>query len=60
MIFPDELQDLPQLLNENELIKTISHEDRRFEELIDLKILFFLLLALLAAEWLVRKRGGLI
>src|SRR5690606_38449162 len=60
MIFSDELQDLPKLLNENELIKTVSHEDRRYEELIDLKLLFFLLLALLAAEWFLQKRGGLI
>ncbi len=58
MIFPDQLQELPELIKANENVKTVSYEDRKYEELIDLKFIFFLILALLAVEWFSRKRNG--
>ena len=58
MIFPDQLQDLPKLIKANENIKTVSFENRKYEEPINLKLIFFLILALLSVEWFTRKRNG--
>ena len=58
MIFPDEVSQLPELIKANENVKTISYEERKYEELINMKILFFLILALLSIEWFSRKRNG--
>ncbi|HXI01211.1 MAG TPA: hypothetical protein VNI52_13170 [Sphingobacteriaceae bacterium] len=58
MIFPNQLNQLPGLIKANENIKTISYANRRYEEIIDLKLIFFLLLGLLSAEWFLRKRNG--
>ncbi|MEJ7780720.1 MAG: hypothetical protein WKF68_14145 [Daejeonella sp.] len=58
MIFPGQLQELPKLIKTNENVKTVSYEDRKYEELINMKLIFFLILALLTAEWFSRKRNG--
>jgi hypothetical protein len=58
MVYPNQLSQLAGLIKTNENIKTISYEDRRYEELIDLKLIFFLALALLTTEWFLRKRNG--
>jgi hypothetical protein len=58
MLFPDQLNSLPEMIRENETVKTISYEDRKYEELINLKFLFFLIVALLSIEWFSRKRNG--
>ena len=58
MIYPDQLQDLPKLIKANENVKTISYEDRKYEELINLKWIFFLIIGLLTVEWFSRKRNG--
>lgn len=47
-----------ELLKSGQL-KTLSYEDRKYEELIDMKWLFALILLLLSAEWFVRKRNAL-
>lgn len=39
-------------------VKTISYEDRKYEELISLKWLFVLIVLLLTTEWFLRKRNG--
>ncbi|WP_051189553.1 hypothetical protein [Daejeonella oryzae] len=58
MIFPDELSQIPTLLKSNENVKTISYEGRKYEEMINLKIIFFLIICLLSIEWFSRKRNG--
>lgn len=58
MIYPSEINTLMDKIQKNELIKTISYEDRKYEDLISLKLIFFLILALLSAEWFIRKRNG--
>ncbi|WP_423148502.1 hypothetical protein [Rubrolithibacter danxiaensis] len=58
MIYPEDLSKLPELIKENELIKTISVEEKTYKELIELKFLFFILIALLSLEWFSRKRNG--
>jgi len=39
-------------------MKTLSYEDRRYDELINFRWPFALLLLLLSTEWFIRKRNG--
>ncbi len=50
-----QLQD--ELLKGGQL-KTLSYEDRKYEELIGFKWIFVLILLLLSTEWFVRKRNA--
>lgn len=58
MIFPAQMQELTGLIKANETVKTLSYEDRKYEEPINLKLIFFIILALLTVEWFSRKRNG--
>lgn len=58
MVMPKNLLAIADYLNSNEDIKTISYEDRKYIELINLKWLFFLILLLIGIEWFLRKRNG--
>lgn len=60
MLYPTQIKTLEKMLESSPQIKTIIHEDEQFESLINLKWLFFILLALLSAEWFLRKRNGLV
>lgn len=51
----DQLAD--ELLN-NDRYKTISYEDKKTDEWINLKWIFFIILALFSFEWLMRKYHG--
>lgn len=56
--FPDQLDQLQMQLLDKAQLKTLSYEDRKYEELINLKWLFALILFLLSAEWFLRKRNS--
>lgn len=58
MIFPEELDRLPELIRKNENIKTIVYQDNNYRELIDEKWVFVLVLLLLSMEWFFRRRNG--
>lgn len=58
MLFPSQLEELKSLIKANETVKTVSYEDRKYDELIDVKFIFFLILLLLTVEWFSRKRNG--
>ncbi|MFN8405868.1 MAG: hypothetical protein U0X71_00110 [Sphingobacteriaceae bacterium] len=58
MIYPNQLDELPKLIQANENIKTITFEDRKYEELINIKWICFLILTMLAVEWFSRKYYG--
>lgn len=58
MYFPKEINQLADEILDNEKIKTIGYEDLRYEELIQLKWIFVVILALLSLEWFLRKRFG--
>ncbi|MXV17291.1 hypothetical protein [Hufsiella ginkgonis] len=58
MVYPNQLDQLPAMIRANEQVKTISYENKRYEDLIDLKVLFFLIAGLLTIEWFARKRSG--
>jgi hypothetical protein len=58
MFMPQRLLGIAELIENSGQVKTISYEDRKYEELINLKWLFALIVILLTAEWLLRKRNG--
>lgn len=55
---PNQLLELKEELFKSEQMKTLSYEDRKYEELINLKWLFMLILLLLSTEWFFRKRNA--
>jgi len=58
LYMPDQLEALKQELMKSPQMKTLSYEDRKYEELVNFKWLFVLILLLLSAEWFLRKRNG--
>lgn len=58
LFMPQDLLKIVEEIGKNENIKTISYEDRKYDELINLKWLFGLILVLLSVEWFLRKRNG--
>lgn len=58
MYLPKDIMKLAQAIKNNEQIKTISYEDRKYQELINFRWLFALILVLLTIEWFFRKRNG--
>jgi len=58
MVMPGQLQEIAEALKNHEQVKTIRYEDRTYEELINLKWLFAVIILLLTAEWFLRKRNG--
>jgi hypothetical protein len=58
MVFPAGMEKLAETLKAREDIKTVSYSEKKLNDLINLKWIFFVLLALLSAEWFMRKRNG--
>ncbi|EDM35019.1 hypothetical protein PBAL39_08070 [Pedobacter sp. BAL39] len=58
MYMPRQLSAIADDLKANEQIKTLSFEDRKYEELINFKWLFAMVMFLLTLEWFFRKRNG--
>lgn len=58
LFMPADLLKIADEILKNENIKTISYEDRKYDELINMKWLFGLILILLGVEWFLRKRNG--
>jgi len=58
LFMPADLLRIADEILKNENIKTISYEDRKYDELINLKWLFGLIVILLSVEWFLRKRNG--
>jgi hypothetical protein len=58
LFMPSNLLAIADEIEKSGQAKTISYEDRKYEELISLKWLFALIIALLSTEWFLRKRNG--
>ncbi|MES3018546.1 MAG: hypothetical protein V4721_12235 [Bacteroidota bacterium] len=58
MVFPLQVRDIAKFIKANENVKTVAYEDRKYEEPINIKLVFFVILALLSIEWFSRKRNG--
>ncbi|RRN77702.1 hypothetical protein EIM50_18270 [Pseudoxanthomonas sp. SGD-10] len=60
LFYPSELDKILDELTNNEKVTTIIYTENNYEDLIDLKWLFVILIALLSIEWFLRKRNGLL
>ena len=58
LFYPSQLEALSKAINANNDITSIIYEENDLKELISLKWIFFVLLALLSLEWFLRKRNG--
>lgn len=58
MLLPSQIGQLADLIRKNDNIKTVVYQDKHYSELIDIKWVFALILALLSFEWFTRKREG--
>ncbi|KAB2915406.1 MAG: hypothetical protein F9K23_11200 [Bacteroidetes bacterium] len=58
MVYANEIEKLTQLIKKREDIKPVSYMQTAFKDIINLRWVFFILLALLATEWFLRRRNG--
>ncbi len=58
MVLPTKMYELEQLIKENTAISSVIYEETDIKEIIHLKWIFFLILALITTEWFIRKRNG--
>jgi len=58
MVLPPTMNKLEQLIKENTAISSVIYEETDIKEIIHLKWIFFLILALISTEWFIRKRNG--
>ncbi len=56
--FPNELNDLSQIIKEREDMVTVVYQEKEFDDLIDYKWLFILIMLFLSIEWFARKYLG--
>jgi len=59
MVPSNKVASLVDLIRKNETIKTVEYEDKHYTDLIDVKWVFVLILALISTEWFLRKREGI-
>jgi hypothetical protein len=59
-LYPDDLESLNSRLKQKEQIKTIAFEDKSYDDLINLKWFFAVLMLFITLEWFLRKRNGII
>jgi hypothetical protein len=60
MVDAQDIKTLGNLIASKESVKTVSYEEKSYENLINLKWIFALILLLLSIEWFLRKRNGAI
>jgi hypothetical protein len=58
LFYPNELDQLKTMLENSKSIHTISHSQKKLDEVINLRWIFFLLIALFGIEWFYRKYHG--
>ena len=58
MVYPNQLNSLVEKLNSRNDIKTVTYTQKRYNNILNLYWIFFIILALLSAEWFIRKRNG--
>lgn len=58
MIYPKDLDKLQEKLQAREDVKSVAYSEKKLDDLLNLKWIFFLLLGLISLEWFFRKRNG--
>jgi len=58
MVYPEQLDQIEQLLAGRDDLKTVVYTQKRYTDLVSYLPVLLLLLGLLSAEWFIRKRNG--
>lgn len=58
LFYPGQTEELAKMIEQREDIKSVSYSQKKLEDFIHLKWIFALIILLLSAEWLLRKRSG--
>jgi len=58
IVYPKSMQSLKDSIISNNNIKPVSYSEKKTEDFINIKFLFFAILLLISAEWLIRKLYG--
>lgn len=58
MFYPDQIEELASEIRNRDDIRPVLYSQAEYEDLINLRWIFFLLLALLTVEWFIRKYAG--
>jgi hypothetical protein len=58
MVYPSNMGALPGMIKEKKEIVSVSYENKTLDDLINYSWILILILILLSAEWLLRKRAG--
>ena len=58
MLNKADLVNFKSLLDKRDDVTSVSYRNEEVKDIINLKWLFFVILALLSIEWFIRKRGG--
>lgn len=58
MVYPKDMLSIADILLQRDDLKTIVHSEKRFSDLVNVIWVLLAIVALLAAEWFLRKRNG--
>lgn len=58
VFYPDQVEAIKAYLDEESQLQPVSYTTEVFDSALNLRWVFFLILALLSAEWFLRKRSG--
>lgn len=58
MLYPDDIGNLAEIIKNSNEIASVVYERKELADLINLRWIFYVLLALFAIEWFIRKRNG--
>ena len=58
MVYPANIRQIIEKIRNRDDIKSVSYDEKRFNDLVGLFWIFLVIIALLGTEWFLRKRGG--
>ncbi len=58
MYYPKDMKNLITEINNNKNVVPVSYSETKTENILNMKIIFFVILTLLSAEWFLRKYNG--
>lgn len=58
LIYPQQINQLPQLLKQRNDIKTIMYTEEQYSEILNMPLAFIIIVLLLGIEWVLRKYYG--
>jgi hypothetical protein len=58
MVYPANMNELTERIQTMKEVVSVAYENKELNELINVKWIAFLIIALLSGEWLLRKRAG--